>query len=481
MRQGTERSTAAVCKMVLLDVLGCTILAIHAWGCVSVPKSTVVTTPKSAAVAVDIPSKRDDPDLAHSPLMSVPIKNATYHIVSSEGATDKDTTWNLTLPKLVSDGQYIYSLVAAGSFHDFNGALQIRRKRIGKEEAFATIWSKSSAKEVLGALFIDTHSALHVIYYQSEPGAPTRARLRYEKADDPRAQTVAFHEQLTPDDSLCATCRMGVFYKKDDDTIHVVNDSIVEQQLRYRRKKVTDDSWTTRETLQLAYRLLDGRFQYFYYPKIVFFKGQLHVFTTGNVFDTQHTEARFFNGIKHYYRDYNGPPGIWHNEWVRGPVADGTNTALYDAYVTRADQLALVNAFSRPQGKVKELSLFLSSIGFGDWRLKPIFSDENAQACVEQTADGSFHLFSWYPHTPLNYARSSDGVNWQFFQLPRPTGAIQRDFLSVNCMSTPNSASLQEPSAIVTGFTTGQSTAPANGAGPSFPHGHSVILIEVPK
>lgn len=441
--------------------------------------------------AINIPGGQNNPNLLNSPLTSAPFKTAHYRAVSYEGSKDRKSTGAVTLPKLVSDGEYIYSLLAKGSFEDekgypgFNGIMEVRRQKIGAEEGFITIWSKSGVRDLLGALVIDRRGALHVFYYKAEAGAPSRSRLRYEKAENPRTREVSFIEQPTPDNALCSTCRLGLMYDRATDTLHVVYDTpegVGTLRNWYTQKKVTEGQWTPKEQLQVSYKLPDGRFQYFYYPKIILFKGKIHVFTTANVFDANNTAARFFNGIKHFYKDLNGIGATWNSEWIKGPIEDGSTAFLYDAYITRTNQLALVTSFSAGLGrKAKEMPFYLSSAGFGDWSKHTILPYVNAAGCVERTLDGMFHLFYGSPSAFLNYAKSADGINWQFFQLKKPSATMQQLIIDFDCMGSQNSAPLHNPSAIVTGFTTSQSVDYSKLPKLLFPQGHSVIFVEIPE
>jgi hypothetical protein len=119
--------------------------------------------------AVNVPGERDNPALVNSPVSSAPVAPAAHALVTSDGAVDKDSTWGLPLPKLVSDGECLFALVASGSFSDGSGrpgrggALEIRR-RCGAGAAFTRIWSRRGVRDVLGALLVDRHGALHVFY-----------------------------------------------------------------------------------------------------------------------------------------------------------------------------------------------------------------------------------------------------------------------------------------------------------------------------
>jgi hypothetical protein len=274
-----------------------------------------------------------------------------------------------------------------------------------------------------------------------------------------------------------------VLYRRDDDTIHVVYDSAeAAGTIRswYRRKRGGDGRWTAREELQASYRLADGRHQYFYYPKLAVFRDRIHVFTTANVFDPDHTDARFFNGIKQFYREYDGA-GPWRSEWITGPLDPGRAAVLYDAYRTRDGALALVTSFSSgPSGnRARETPLFLSRTGAGDWTRRALLSHQNAQACVEQTADGTMHLFYGSPGSFAGYAQSDDGLAWRFFQVLPPADVGQRAGLGINCLSSAGSAPLARAAAIVTTIGRSQRVDYSRLPALRFPDGHSVVLVEI--
>jgi hypothetical protein len=96
------------------------------------------------------------------------------------------------------------------------------------------------------------------------------------------------------------------------------------------------------------------------------------------------------------------------------------------------------------------------------------------------------HLFYQTGSAFLGYARSDDGITWQFYQLKTPSLApsatVQRGTLSApNCASFSGNAPLATPLAMISGVITSQTVDYSKLPRLYTPLGHSVIYVEVPS
>src|SRR5262249_4790318 len=131
------------------------------------------------------------------------------------------------------------------------------------------------------------------------------------------------------------------------------------------------------------------------------------------------------------------------------------------------------------------LSLYLSTNGSGDWSQSVLFPYENPGGCLETTRDGKLHLFYQTGSAFLGYARSDDGVSWQFYQLQTPalppSATMPRTTLAPpSCASFSGSSPSATPLAMITGITTAQTVDYSKLPRLYTPHGHSVVYAEVP-
>ncbi|HKA56800.1 MAG TPA: sialidase family protein [Candidatus Binatia bacterium] len=440
------------------------------------------------------------PNLANSPRTSALLSSPPYRAVTYDGSPDRLSTKAGHTNQLVSDGVYVYAQVLRGNFDEpsgrpgYHGILEIKRGRLGTADGFVTIWAKTGVGNSFAQLFIDRNGALHLMYLVAEPSNPSGARLRYEKSNNPQAAVPTFTELATPDNSLCSTCRWTLLYDRATDTIHVTSDTVATgdvEQRWYTQKRNADAAWSPKELVDNSSTLPNPRggaaLQYFYYPHLILFKGMVHLFVTGNYVDPRDVNFRGFNGIRHYYKPVNGSASPWQNEWIVGPFADTAVTSFgEDVTVTPQNRLAVLANFSSGKGLTKRiLSLYLSTNGSGDWSQSVLFPYENPGGCLETTRDGKLHLFYQTGSAFLGYARSDDGVSWQFYQLQTPaltpSATMQRTTLAPpSCASFSGSSPSATPLAMITGITTAQTVDYSKLPRLYTPHGHSVVYAEVP-
>jgi Divergent InlB B-repeat domain len=439
------------------------------------------------------------PNLSNSPQTSALLSSPPYRAITYDGSPDRLSTKAGHANQLVSDGVYVYAQVFRGNFDDpsgrpgYNGIIEIKRGRLGTGEGFVTIWAKTGVGNSFAHLFIDKNGALHLMYLMTEPGNTSGARIHYEKSNNPQAAVPTFTELATPDNAICSTCRWALLYDRATDTTYFTDDTPAEstEQRWYTQKRNTEPTWSPKELVSNSSTLPNPKggvaLQYFYYPQLILFKGVIHLFVTGNYVDPHDANFRGFNGIRHYYKPINGSASAWQNEWIVGPFTDNTITSFGAAVtVTPQNKLAVLANFSSGKGLTKRTTSFYASTnGSGDWSQNVLLPYENTSGCFETTTDGKLHLFYQTGSAFLGYARSTDGVTWQFYQLKTPSltpsATMQRGTLAApSCASFSGGAPLATPLAMIAGLTTAQTVDYSKLPRLYTPHGHSVIYVEVP-
>ena len=220
------------------------------------------------------------------------------------------------------------------------------------------------------------------------------------------------------------------------------------------------------------YDLSSTREQDFYYPKFAIHENTLHVFFSGSVYDKTDPNFRWFNGIYHGYRNLSG--GGWNFEWVWRAALETEYLHLQDGYQTSDNRLALVLSYSNcPTASYcqqRSTVNLLSPTGTGPWENKIISADANLTACVTQSLNGQYNLFATFdPPNFIRYAKSPDGVSWQFVNIPLPTNFIRLS-LGHNCLEQETLYPLKNAYALVSGLSPSQT---------SIANGHTVILAEI--
>jgi hypothetical protein len=394
-----------------------------------------------------------------------------------------NTSWNTSLPKLVTDGTYIYSLVAMGD--EATGVkgemgLEIRRKRVNTDEDFITIWSKPSGVfRVVGALALDKQKRLHV-FYTAKVGAS--GYLKHEIALLPQTNPVSFSlDSAQPLTGECRNCRLGVAYDNSTDSLYVVFDKVVNSYPVWASSYLAvyrNGSWSIPEKI-VDWPFLDTNTVFAYaYPKIIVFNNKLHVFFVGHPYSST---LKWFKSIIHYYRELGS--GTWSHEMIKdspipfaAAISDPSRATdqafIYDAFVTGDGQLAIMGMYKTcPSGNCSIQTLeFVSPSGVGGWQPLVIYSGYNASPCVEKTSDNLYHMFKPKPFDKIEYAQSADGKTWVDFPI---TNVPNISLIGQVCMEE-NGVYLDKAYVVLDGFSPTQNTANHN-----MSKGHTVVLGEL--
>lgn len=402
-----------------------------------------------------------------------------YQTLATNGSNSKDTTWAVSLPKVATDSQYLYTLVMAGN-NVYQQTVEVKRQRLDSQIPATTIWSKSNQFSSIGGLIMDNQGKLHVFYFSNySDSVYWSALLKEDVANSPQSTTVTFSTTNIPTavSGVCNRCRLGLHYDDAADTIHLVydqtntgvNPNIVQA---YYTQKINNGSWSPLNKILDYYFLPDGKEQGFYYPVMRVFGNKIHVFFTGSIYDALSPSFTWFNGIRHYYKDLSS--STWSNEWLTGPfTTDKTYIVGNDSYITPDNKLVVIAPYVENLGLASQkLSLlsFTSDQGLGNWQQREIYNS-NVTACVTQTANGNYNLFFSGSGAFLNWGRSQNGQDWIFTSFQPPTGYIGG--LDANCLEdTIPMHKLAKPTVMVAGYnqTIGQNT---------LADGHSLVLATI--
>ncbi|MFH0863874.1 MAG: hypothetical protein V1858_02220 [Candidatus Gottesmanbacteria bacterium] len=428
--------------------------------------------------------------------------SASYEIIEPSGG--RGTSSSMTnLPKLVSDDKYLYSLVVIGdqTLWDQNQlGLRIQRKQINTTENFITIWEKPNGVFLVnGGIVLDKNGRLHIFYVNN---VNALGQLAHEIANTPQSYPVTFSpDKLLPLNNTCKNCRLGLTYDYSTDSIFIVFDQLINNYPEWAYSYIAvykNNSWSTPEIiLKMYYEYLTVDesvvFGYFY-PKIIVFNDQLHVFYVGHPygsikFNGIPTQIKWFKNLTHYYRNLSG--GSWASEIIRdtqksldeiiaNPSLQNIERNFFDdVFVTGDNQLAVVGTYvncpnqiggsysCNLQDSIRQTIEYLNPTGIGNWNNLVLYQ-YNYKVCVQKTSDGVYHLLKPGFNDELEYAQSIDGKSWTDRPISqKPNFTLQGGH---GCLEE-NGRSLNEAYAQVDGYTPSQVTTNKSS--------HTVILTKI--
>ena len=413
------------------------------------------------------------PNIEPTPTPTPVVENAAtnFQVVESNASSHIPTSWNIDLPKLTNDNQYLYALVVI-DVPNLHG-LAIKRKRLGSTDPFQTIWTTDNVFSSNGGVLLDKRGALHVFYYTGR----FVGTLQHVLAGNPQSLTGVNFVANHPPSTYGATSRgrLGLAYDAQADIFPLTTDNTLDGSAPpfvYYGTLNSGGGWSQPVKILDYYDLSSSREQDFYYPKIIVDKNVLHIFFTASVYDKPNPDFRWLNGIYHGYKSL--PGGNWSFEWVWQTPWESEMLYLQDAYITKNDELALVLSFHncnyQPQCLVRKTLNLFSPTGLAPWTQSVISPDKNYTACVQKTTNGSYQMFLTYdPPAYFQYAKSDDGINWQFLSTALPLDKMRLP-LGHNCMEQDSLFPTSNGYALVSGLSPAQNDISV---------GHTVVLAEI--
>lgn len=387
-----------------------------------------------------------------------------------------NTSWNSNLPKLVSDGTYLYALISMGdqaTSKRGEQGLEIRRKRLNSSEDFVTIWSKPNGLyRVVSGIATDKHNRLHVFYYLST------GYLQHEIASSPQANPVSFSlDTAQPINQHCGNCRLGVMYDYSSDSLYIVSDQIINADVwaasyvaAYR-----NGVWTNAEKI-MDWPWVDDAHsgaQVYIYSKLIIFNGKLHIFFSFHQYNS--SDLKWFKSISHYYKNLG--TSNWNSEIIKdSTIPNLEQTMADDAFITSDGKLAVLGHYNRcPSGNcwdgtgIVQTHEYISATGVGGWEERIISPNNNyVGICVQKTSDRLYHMMKVRPYDKIEYAQSTNGTDWTEYPITNTNSIFS--LIGANCLEE-NGIPLDKAYASIDGLV---STQPRD-----LSNGHTVIAGEI--
>ncbi len=385
------------------------------------------------------------------------------------------TSWNINLPKLVSDGTYMYSLISMGdqaTSQKGEQGLEIRRKRLNSGENFTTIWSKPNGLyRVIGSLAMDKSNRLHVFYYLST------GYLQHEIATSPQSNPVSFSlDTSQPINQHCGNCRLGIMYDYSSDALYIVSDQVINADVWAASYLAVyqNGAWTNAEKI-MDWPWIDSAHnsvQVYIYPKLIIFNGKLHIFFSLHQYSG--SVLKWFKSISHYYKNLGSTS--WSSEIIKdSTIPNLEQTMVDDAFITSDGKLAILAHYNRcPSGNcwdgtgIMQTYQYISSTGVGGWEQLVISPNRSYMECVQKTSDRLYHKIRVVSYDKIEYFQSTNGTDWTDYPITNTNSVFS--LIGANCLEE-NGVYLDKVYASIDGLV---STQPQD-----LSNGHTVIMGEI--